>query len=245
MTQTDTTRLQRYLAFAHAHRFAVLLASLLLMFFYGPFVELFAKQTQPVMARVGIGTTFTLLLLAAVFTVSESRRSFRRAMWLAVPAVISELLDVSLFRSETHVIGHIVGAMFLVYVIFVLLKFIFTSERVTEDTIFASLCIYLLMAVLWALAYSLVGLYDADAFKYPLGDEISGNKMRFGAMPAGLEFYYSIVTMTTLGYGDILPISPIAKSLATLQAVVGQLYLAVLVARLVGLYVAEKARRRD
>ena len=136
------------------------------------------------------------------------------------------------------------GVLFLGYVIYVLLKFIFKSERVTEDTIFAALCVYLLMATLWALAYSLVGLADVDAFKYAAGEDIAGNKMRFGALPAGLEFYFSVVTMTTLGYGDIIPMSPVAKSLATLQAVVGQLYLAVLVARLVGLHVAENARHK-
>lgn len=63
--------------------------------------------------------------------------------------------------------------------------------------------------------------------------------MRLGAESAGIELYYSLVTMTTLGYGDIVPSSPAARSVATLQAVVGQLYLAVIVARLVGLHVAE------
>ena len=67
--------------------------------------------------------------------------------------------------------------------------------------------------------------------------------MRLGKEPAGVEFYYSLVTMTTLGYGDIVPVTPAARSLTTLEAVVGQLYLAVLVARLVGLHVADSIRR--
>ena len=74
----------------------------------------------------------------------------------------------------------------------------------------------------------------------------------FAGLPAdaGVHFdsslvFFSFVTMTTLGYGDIVPASPAARSLATLQAVVGQLYLAVLVARLVGLHVAESVRRKD
>ena len=63
--------------------------------------------------------------------------------------------------------------------------------------------------------------------------------MRIGAEPAGMEFYFSLVTQTTLGYGDIVPTSASSRSLVTFQAVVGQVYLAVLVARLVGLHVAE------
>jgi len=69
--------------------------------------------------------------------------------------------------------------------------------------------------------------------------------MRLGAEPVGIEFYYSLVTMTTLGYGDIVPTAPTSRSLATLQAVVGQLYLTVIVARLVGLHVAGSIANSD
>ena len=244
----DDAREQRrlwLLEFAEVHRFAVLLAALLLMFFYGPFVQLFATRLQPNVARIGIGVVFSLLLLAAVFGVSRNRMTLRRSLWQAIPAIIAEIIDVSLFRTETHVISHVLGAAFLIYVIVVLFKFIFTRTRVTEDTIFASLCIYLLLGVLWALGYSLIGMYDRDAFYYSMTDQMPSDAMRFGAVPAGLEFYYSIVTMTTLGYGDIVPVSSTARAMATLQAVVGQLYLAVLVARLVGLHVAESAHERN
>ena len=107
------------------------------------------------------------------------------------------------------------------------------------------------------MAYSLLATCQRGAFHYSLASisrnaedsnaedsNFEGsNPMRLGSEPAGLEFYYSFVTMTTLGYGDIVPVSSAARGLATLQAVVGQLYLAVLVARLVGLYVAESASR--
>jgi voltage-gated potassium channel len=245
MDQVKAQPLKKFLTFAEAHRFAVLLAALMLMFFYGPIVQLFATRLQPMVARIGIGISFSALLLAAVFGVARERRVFHRAMWLAIPAVLAELLDVSLFTTQTHILSHLTGGLFLVYVIVVLFKFIFCSESVTEDTIFASLCIYLLMAVLWALGYSLIGMLDRDAFFYSMSQQqMQSNPMRFGAVPAGLEFYYSIVTMTTLGYGDIVPLSSAARAMATLQAVVGQLYLAVLVARLVGLHVAESAHRR-
>lgn len=233
-----------FLAFARAHRFAALLAALMLMFFYGPIVQLFASRMQPIVARVGIGVAFSLMLLAAVFGVSRDKLVLQRTLFLAIPALLAELADVILFTPQTHIVSHVLGSIFLFYVIVILFKFIFSSEHVTEDTIFASLCIYLLLAVMWALGYSLVGMMDHDAFHYSMSEQMPTNAMRFGAAPAGLEFYYSIVTMTTLGYGDIVPVSSAARALATLQAVVGQLYLAVLVARLVGLHVAESARNR-
>ena len=164
---------------------------------------------------------------------------------LAVPAVITELIDVVLFREDTLVISHVLSAVFLSYVVVVLLNFIFVSEHVTANTIFASICVYLLLGILWAMAYSLLEWFQPGAFSYPSASSDEAGYMRLGAIPAGFEFYYSLVTMTTLGYGDVVPVSSLARTLATLQAVVGQLYLAVLVARLVGLHVAESVRRKD
>ncbi|MCG8586104.1 MAG: ion channel [Pirellulales bacterium] len=242
----ETVRTQRgFIAFARAHRFATLLAALMLMFFYGPIVQLFAQSLQPLVARVGVGVSFTLMLLAAVFGVSNDRRLLWRTLLLAVPTIVAELADVVFFTRETHIISHTLGAIFLFYVIVVLFRFIFSTKRVTEDTIYAALCVYLLAAVMWALGYSLLSMYEDNAFYYSMSEQLPPDAMRFGAVPAGLEFYFSIVTMTTLGYGDIVPVSSAARAMATFQAVVGQLYLAVLVARLVGLHVAESARKQD
>ena len=232
------------------HRFAVLLAVLLLLFCYGVFVDLFATGRQPVVARVTIGTLITAMLFSAVVSVSKSRRTLRNAMILGVPAIVAELLDVSAPEWPLgHLqLGHLLSALFLGYVIVVLLKFIFASKHVTANTIFASLCIYLLLGTLWAMAYSVLATMQREPFWYSLAlEEISNTEdaMRIGAEPAGLEFYFSFVTMTTLGYGDIVPRSAAARGLATLQAVVGQLYLAVLVARLVGLHVAHSSSRKE
>ncbi len=244
MTASDQTPLAFMLSYVRQHRFAVLLVALLLLFVYGPFVELFAPRLKPMVSRVAIGVAFTLLLLAAVFTVTNKGRSFWTALWFAVPAIILELCDVVLFRVETHVASHLLSAFFLSYVILVLLKFIFESERVTTNTIFASLCVYLLLGTLWALAYSVLETFQPGAFHYSLAAGDTRGAMRLGSATAGLEFYFSFVTMTTLGYGDIVPVSSAARALVTLQAVVGQLYLTVLVARIVGLHVADSVSRR-
>ncbi len=245
MPQSDLRPMAILYAYVRQQRFALLLAALLLLFLYGPIVELSAPRFKPVVARFTIGFTFTFLLLTAVFTVAKNRKTFWTSLCLAIPAVICELLDVVVFRAETHIASHFFAAVFLSYVILVLLTFIFETKHVTANIIFASLCVYLLLATLWALSYSILATLQPGAFSYSLASFDSGNPMRFGAIPAGLEFYFSFVTMTTLGYGDIVPVTSAARALATLQAVVGQLYLAVLVARLVGLHVAESAGRDD
>lgn len=239
-------------SFLHTHRFALLLLGLVVLFFYGAAGDLIPQEERSLGIRVLLGLILAYMIIAATFAVGGRGRSFWFMGVLAVPAVVFQVLDAALLRADTQVLGHGFGMLFIGAVILRLLRLVFQSQCVTNDTIFASLCVYLLLATFWMYVYSLIELKDPGAFSYSqtelahLTQKEEGlplRVMRLGAPPAGIEFYFSVVTMTTLGYGDILPVSPAARSAATLQAVLGQLYLAVLVARLVGLHVAESARR--
>ena len=98
--------------------------------------------------------------------------------------------------------------------------------------IVASLCAYLLLAVWFTNAYSLINIVDPSSFRV-----LSEPSNSFGDTADGLALYYSIVTLTTLGYGDIVPTNSFARMLAAVEAIVGQIYLVVLVARLVGMHI--------
>ncbi|NIQ41114.1 MAG: hypothetical protein GTN85_03425 [Pseudomonas stutzeri] len=95
----------------------------------------------------------------------------------------------------------------------------------------------MLLGVFWGLAYLLVGVADPAAFNGVAGPNLGALSPEF--------FYFSFVTMTTLGYGDIAPAAPLARSLAYLQAVIGQLYVAILIAGMVGAHVASRMERRE
>jgi hypothetical protein len=116
--------------------------------------------------------------------------------------------------------------------------FVFTRQRVTANTVCASLCIYLLLGVIWALA-STVDLLVAGSFQSTAAGATASPFARFGKGTSTHVLYLSFTTLTTLGYGDIVPVSPIARALTNIEAITGQIYLAVLVARLVGLNIAE------
>ena len=88
-----------------------------------------------------------------------------------------------------------------------------------------------LFGVVWGLAYALVEQLTPDAFRFP--ETVSASAIQQQLL------YFSLVTLTTAGYGDISPQSPFAQALANLEAILGQIYLAVLVARLVGIQVAQ------
>lgn len=109
---------------------------------------------------------------------------------------------------------------------------IFSETTVTIDSIQGGIAIYFLSGVFWAFLYQTLLLFDPDAILF--SDHVVG---AFSDL-----IYFSFITMTTLGYGDIMPISRMAKNMAVLEAVWGQTYLAVLVARLVGLHLSGSGR---
>ena len=107
------------------------------------------------------------------------------------------------------------------------------SEQVTWDKIAGAICAYLLVGVDWGLLYAWIGWMDPGSF----GGIEALNAARIGEP----MIYFSFATLTTLGYGDITPVGHAARTLAWLEAVVGQIYLVVMVARLVGLHVSRSS----
>ena len=103
----------------------------------------------------------------------------------------------------------------------------FKSHRITSDIIVGGICIYLLIGVLWTIFFTLLIDVDANAVAHKGVQSL---------------YYFSFTTLTTLGYGDIVPASDFAKVLTTMEAIIGQIYLTVFVARLVGLHIACELR---
>lgn len=199
------------------------------------------------LARLAVAVLFVAMVLSAVYAVSDSRRSTMVSLWLAIPTVIVDACYVGLPWLGMEVAAWLLNIVFLGYAVVVLLKHLFTTRRVTLNTIAASLCVYLLLAVLWAVLYSAVEALVPGSFAYNLADGDPTDSIHFGDSRSLFAVYFSLVTMTTLGYGDVVPRTAPAQALATTQAVVGQLYLTVLVARLVGLHIvvaAEKSGRQ-
>jgi voltage-gated potassium channel len=124
-------------------------------------------------------------------------------------------------------IGKLLSFLFVLMVVANILWFVFRSREVTGEVIYAAIVAYLLMALMWAFLYEFLELTEPTSFNVSLD---VGQRFRF------VFFYYSSVTITTLGYGDVTPVTDIARSVSILEAVVGQLYMVVIVAWLVGTY---------
>jgi voltage-gated potassium channel Kch len=117
----------------------------------------------------------------------------------------------------------------------VILKDVLRAERVTFQKICGGISVYLLFGILCANLYMWLAVAQPGAFTFASGGEATYSQM----------LYYSVVTLTTLGYGDIFPVAPSTRVLASLEALLGQLYLTVLIARLVALQITQEGTRRQ
>lgn len=223
-------------SFVSRHRFVLLFAVLLIFYVLTPIVHQLREGLHPAVPPVVEGLLFLALLLGTVVSVSKGRAGTLSALLLAFPAVVFWLVGIVVASHGVDVIRHLLLIAFLGYVIWVMLRAIFDRRQVTFNTVCASLCIYLLLGLVWALAYSVVDVLDPAAFTCTVDAAKHPAWMRVGRGETAV-LYFSFATLTTLGYGDIVPTSPISRMLASIEAITGQLYLAVLVARLVGMHI--------
>jgi hypothetical protein len=170
----------------------------------------------------------SVIMVAAVYAVSERKRRAVTASLLGAPMLIFMWLSNFYSSDWIAVCASFFAALFFCYNIILLLEFIFRESRVTKEVLFAAISVYLMMGIMWAGVYALMGNLDPSSF------EIGSLENKD---PNFIYTYYSFVTLTTLGYGDIAPMTDIAYSLAIMEAIIGQLFLTVLVARLVALHI--------
>ena len=222
-----------------SHRFSFLLGSLLLYVLAAPLILL----AQRALLIQSIAFVFlAAILLAAVLATGRGPR-WRRALILMAVGV--GLLNIGGF--VTNIAGleigfYVLSIGFLSCIAWLTIQRLIQSVRVNRETLAAAFCAYIVLVLVWANAYSLVETLSSGSFSYSGEVSDAAQVMHFGFGDAMMSLYYSFVTMTTLGYGDVTPATGMARMLAALQAFIGQLYVAVLVARLVGLQIASSAR---
>jgi voltage-gated potassium channel len=174
----------------------------------------------------------TVVMLSAILSVGGRRRAMIAGICLVMPPLVGKWcsrLWPDLIPPEVFTIGALV---FLVFVVVNLLRFVLRAPKVTSEVLCAAISAYLLMGIAWAFVYCVVAQLSPEAFFFSVG---TGRKM------AGPEaIYFSFVTLSTIGYGDIIPMSPMSRMLAVIEATTGMFYMAVLISRLVALLSTQK-----
>ena len=208
--------------------FFYLLLALLILLVAVPLNDDFIVGSPPIVKAI----LFSLTLLVGVRSLKGGGRFLVAGMFFVVAGIILTLVST---RTQSLVFQHasllsLIG--FLLVAITYTMKQVAIGTEITTNRLVGAICVYLLLGVIWALSYSVLEL------------AVPGSFAGFDAWSdRGWDsewLYFSFVTMTALGYGDLLPISAAARAMAYMQAVFGQFYIAILVAGLVGSYVAQK-----
>jgi hypothetical protein len=205
------------------HRFGLLFFSLLLTIGGSTLLSEF-KMTW-------LHDLLILLNLLMLLSIIKGKWSFRVSMFLYILTLFSTAISIVSRIEVLVIVDQISSVLLIILGTFACFRSVIESGRVNVERIFASLSLYLLFGVLFSLIFAVIEEYLPGSFHYP--DTLSPDT---DARPIFQLFYFSFVTLATLGYGDIVPLSGPAKGMAIIEAVIGQMYLVVVVSRLVSLY---------
>ena len=220
-------------------RFLVLLITLILLLVIQPMVQCCSNRLPL------FNVLYSLVMVAAILSLFEGR-------WLRwvvfIPGVLvlaGRWLAYLLAAASLDIIAltdHFGEIIFLAFVAAMILRAIFTQGSISVDSIFGAICVYLLVGMAWGSLYSMTEACNPGSFQATdkLADALNSAETRQPVL-----IYYSFVTMTTVGYGDITPVSAPARTFSWLEAMTGQFYIAVLVAFLVGIRVSQGPVKRD
>ncbi|MEM9273285.1 MAG: ion channel [Cyanobacteria bacterium P01_F01_bin.143] len=214
------------------NKYSQLLVTIIVLFLIAP---IFSGTT----GQIVISAVFTSTIIAIIRTFNLKKREFLLLLTLAGVSFsfdIYNALRVNIVRNQAFVIAvETIYSIFILTALVTINRKIFSEKKVSGDTIKGGIAVFFLIGIFWALLYHMVYLLDPQAFAQPAGVTDFFDSM----------FYFSFTTLTTLGYGDILPVSELARSLATLEAIAGVMYPAVYIARVVGLYTAQELSNHD
>ena len=198
----------------------------------------------PRITPVGPVLTFSMelfIVLAMAVVVWRLQESITMVVVVAVAAILGELAAVLTVVNDEPVwvvLNHASTAVFLLLVLSCILVNVWRQDRVDTDTLVGGIVVYLMLGVAFSSVYQLIEFVAPGSFV--VSNPEAGNwgvwEPEMGVYPR--LFFFSFVTLTTLGYGDLVPASEAAGALAGLEAATGSLYLTILIARLVGLHIA-------
>jgi len=185
------------------------------------------------LAPIGVGRfegivnlAFTVTMMTGVWSLAKKRRAYILGWILGSLSLLISLADLASARPWLLPLGGGVALLFCALSMTIVLGEVLFGTHLTVNRMAGAVCVYLLLGLSWAFVYGFVFLAAPGSFTGVASESLEGQFLTL--------VYYSFVTLTTMGYGDITPASHLARALAYLEAIAGVMYVAILVASLIG-----------
>jgi Ion channel len=190
--------------------------------------------------RLVNGMVFVLLLLMGLLTMTKRREFQALSTMIVVLTIVTRVARGFFGVAGLEILDGILILVCTIGFLVIVLWQVYREGPVTAHRIQGAVAGYLLLSMIFAIAYYLVETIQPGSFQMSSVQD----QVRSGLVMDRSFYYFSVVTLTTTGYGDILALTNSARTLVMMEALIGQLYTAILIARLVSLHVEEKRERR-
>jgi hypothetical protein len=205
--------------------FSLLFVSLLAIVFVPALID----SRWDLLVRV----VYTMTLMACLYLVANGKWQLRIGILLAIPVLFTSWTDGIMRESDQQLAYCLMHILFLSYIALRVYLSLFEAKIINSNVVFSALSLYLLIGMTFSFIYASIELVQPNSIGHSV-QFVELTDSVFDRIHAQL-FYFSFVTLSTLGYGDISPVSELARSFSILEALIGQIYLAVIIARLIGL----------
>jgi len=210
------------------HKFVAMLAAVLLLVVGFPLT-----RGQPIAKALYI-VLYSVVFCSAVVAVSRKKNPLRLAIALGAPTLVLGWITLTvpvLGEFSSAVLFHCCAVVFLIFLVTTVLRSIYAESQISTDSVCGAFCGYLIVGLVFAHLYCLTEIMAPRSFRGPedVVARLGVHEERYFVL-----VYFSLVTLTTVGYGEITPGSELTRSLAVVEAILGQFYIAVLIADLIG-----------
>jgi hypothetical protein len=233
----NRSRTRRFLTIETRNRYTALLIVIVAMMLVLPLVA------GDELAIFSMKLAVSVILVFGIYVGRRLRRDLVVGGALGIPVLVGRWLPQYSTDLRMFLAIDILTAAFLLYITIIILSQVLSVSRVTLDTIAGAMCSYCLIGLAWAFVYRVMFVANPHAFVFAPGSfHIFENNTR--SEPQLMNFaYYSFATLTTTGFGDVTPAVGVSRAISVLEAVAGQFFLAILIARLVSLEIIHSMNR--
>ncbi len=197
-------------------RFIYIIFAIMLVLLVNPFI-----RPLGLMGHLFSTVFLSMIPLASAYALTEDRKKAIVVLMIAAPFVILDGLNVFFENRHLMVVAFSFGTILYFYIVASLVKSLLSIRVITADLIFCAISIYLLIGIMWAGIYSVLEAISPGSFSETTD-----------------LLYFSFVTLTTVGFGDVAPLSALSRRLAVFEAAMGSIYMAVIIAMIVGRYMS-------